>query len=285
MGALVLDILLIVIFLMMIPIGFYRGGIRELCVSGALMLGILMAGEWSERWGALYERMFGMSESSAMFLMSATIAFGITAFIGYGGSSVLSYHPGPGGRLYGAYLALFNAIVVAGFLVNLYVTLIAPNTDTESITTGLVARTLSEDFGWVLLVATGGVAVATVLGMFVRERSPELPAWQPPQSLYQSGSQTKPYRVEDDDQKTAAGPPVRIREVTDWKDDAETARPDPSKYGSGWRQTWPDATPAQQRSTRRATVAPTTESGSSTSGSADTSKNVLADWMKDEDDS
>lgn len=286
MGALVLDFLLVIVFLMMIPIGFYRGGLRELCVSGALMLGILMAGEWADRWATLYERMFGMGTSSATFLMGVTIAFGITAVIGYGGSSVLAYQPGPGGRLYGAYLALFNAMVVAGFLINLYVALIVPASDTESITTGIVARTLSENFGWVLLVATLGVGVATLFGMFVRERTPELPSWAPPQqTLYQTPGPTRPYRTDDDDQKPKAESPVRIREVTNWKDDEESARPDPSKYGSGWRQTWPDATPAQQRSTRRANVTPTSDSGSSKTSSTDSSKNVLADWMKEEDNS
>ena len=172
MGALVLDFLLVIIFLMMIPIGFYRGGLRELCVSGALMLGILLAGEWAGRWSALYERMFGWSEPTATFAMGVTIAFGVTALIGYGGSSVLAYQPGPGGRLYGAYLALFNGMVVAGFLINLYMEHIAPETDDESIVTGIVARTLSKDFGWILLVATFGVGIATVFGMYVSERSP-----------------------------------------------------------------------------------------------------------------
>ena len=113
MGALVLDFLLVIIFLMMIPIGFYRGGLRELSVSAGLLLGILMAEAWSSRWANLYERMFGLGNGAATFLMGVTIAFGITALIGYGGSSVLSYQPGPGGRLYGAYLALFNAMIVA----------------------------------------------------------------------------------------------------------------------------------------------------------------------------
>lgn len=283
MGAFVLDFLLIIIFLMMVPIGFYRGGVRELCVSAALMLGILMAGEWSTDWASLYERMFGMDENPAIFLMAITITFIITALIGYGGSSVMSYQAGPGGRLYGAYLALFNALVVAGFLINLYVAYIGP--ESESIVTGVVARTLSQGFGAVLLVASIGVAIATVFGMFVRERSPELPGWQPPQqSLYQPAPPTRPYRTEDDDQKSSAGSPVRIREVTNWKEEAESARPDPTKYGSGWRQTWPESTPAQQRNTRRVSAAPRNDSGASKSDSNDASKNVLADWMKDQDE-
>lgn len=285
MGALVLDFLLVIIFVMMAPIGFYRGGTRELCVSAGLLLGILMANEWAGTWAPVYERMFNLDEGGATFLMGVTIAFGIMALIGYGGSSVLSYQPGPGGRLYGAYLALFNAMIVAGFLINLYVANIMPETDAESITTGIVARSLSDGFGSVLLVATIGVGIATVLGMFVRERSNDLPAWQPPQqSLYQAPAPTRPYRIEDADQPTSTSSPVRIREVTSWKDDAESSRPDPSKYGSGWRQTWPEGTPAQQRNARRTGRSTPAEQGSSGSGSTESSKNVLADWIKDQDD-
>ncbi len=285
MGSLVLDFLLVIIFLMMIPIGFYRGGLRELSVSAGLLLGIMMADAWASKWGNVYERLFGLGNGGATFLMGVTIAFGITAFIGYGGSSVLSYQPGPGGRLYGAYLALFNAMIVAGFLINLYVENIVTGMDAEAVTTGIVARTLSDGFGSVLLVATIGVAIATVFGMFVRERSADLPGYQPPQSLYQSPPATRPYRVEDSIQPTEIGPPVRIRDVTNWKVDDETSsRPDPSRYGSGWRQTWPDSTPAQQRNTRRASRSTSLDPVPEPTGNTESTKNVLADWIKDQDD-
>ena len=284
MGALVLDFLLVIIFLMMIPIGFYRGGLRELSVSAGLLLGIMMAEAWASRWSNLYERLFGLGNGGATFLMGVTIAFGITALIGYGGSSVLSYQPGPGGRLYGAYLALFNAMIVAGFLINLYVDTIVTGMDSEAVTTGIVARMLSDGFGSVLLVATVGVGIATIFGMFVRERSADLPGYQPQPVMYQPGAATRPYRVEDANPPVEAGPPVRIREVTNWKNEDENARPDPSRYGSGWRQTWPDSTPAQQRNTRRANRSAAPETESESTGTTEKTRNVLADWIKDQDE-
>lgn len=285
MGALVLDFLLVIVILMMIPIGFYRGGLRELCVSAGLLLGIMMSGAWAEQWSTLYGRLFGMGEGAATFLMGVTITFLITALIGYGGSAVLTYQPGPGGRLYGAYLALFNALIVAGYLINLFVSYIRPETETESdsVTTGLIARSLSDGFGAVLLVATIGIGIATILGMFVRDRAPELPSWQAPQQLYQPPAPTRPYRVETEEQPTIVSPPVRIREVTTWKDEAESSRPDPSKYGSGWRQTWPDATPAQQRNTRRANRGAAREGEEPETRNNDPAKSVLADWINDQD--
>lgn len=286
MGALVLDFLLVIIFLMMIPIGFYRGGVRELCVSAGLMLGILMAQAWGSRWGGLYERLFGLGEGAGAFLMSVTITFGITALIGYGGSAAFSWRAGPGGRLYGAYLALFNAMIVAGFLINLYTLYIVPSVDGEPVTSGIVARTLSDGFGSVLLVATIGVAIATIFGMFVRDRAEDAHSWQQPApQLYQSTSGTRPYRVEDvnpQPQRTQSEP-VRIVEVKEWEDQAEAPRPDPSTYGSGWRQTWPDGSPAKQRNTRSSSRSGGSSQESPRKEGDSASRNVLADWMKNQD--
>lgn len=287
MGALVLDFLLVIIFLMMIPIGFYRGGVRELCVSAALMLGILMAQAWGETWSHVFIRLFGLGQGSATLLMSVLITFGITAVIGYGGSAAFAYKPGPGGRLYGAYLALFNALIVTGYLINLYAEHIVPDENTKPVTSGIIARTLSEGFGSVLLVATLGVGFATIFGMFVRDRTEETPTWQPPAApLYQPVTDTRPYRVDDSDAVSrSASEPVRIVEVKEWEENAEPARPDPSTYGSGWRQTWPDASPAQQRSARSAPRRSGDRADADSTAPDNPQRNVLADWMKDQDKS
>ena len=287
MGSLVLDFLLIIVFLMMTPIGFYRGGVRELCVSAGLMLGILMSQSWGARWGVVFERMFGMNEGSAAFLMSVVITFSITGLIGYGGSAAFAWRPGPGGRLYGAYLALFNAMVVAGYLINLYGLYIVPSLDGDPVTDGIISRALSQGFGYVLLIATIGVGIATIFGMFVRDRAEDSPSWQPPApQLYQPTSTTRPYRVEESEpvQRTSSEP-VRILEVKEWESQAEEPRPDPSTYGSGWRQTWPDGSPAKQRNTRSAGRTRPTSSEASRSEDTSESRNVLADWMKDQDQS
>jgi hypothetical protein len=282
-GALVLDFLLVIVVLMMVPIGFFRGGLREMCVSAGLLLGIMMSDAWAERWASLYERMFGMSEAPATFLMGVSITFVITALLGYGGSAALSYQPGPGGRLYGAYLALFNAMIVTGYLINLFVTHIRPQADGDAVTGGPVARTLSDGYGGVLLVATIGIGIATVLGMFLRDRATEPPSWQAPVQLYQPPTETRPYRIESDDQPKLPSKPVRIREVTTWQEGEESSRPDPSKYGSGWRQTWPDATPAQQRNTRRANRGAARDDEATAPKESDPAKTVLADWINDQD--
>lgn len=284
MGALVLDLLLFIILLMMVPIGFFRGGLRELCVSGGLMLGILLAGEWAGRWSALPKKMFEISNGAAEFLMGIVIAFGVTALFGYGGSAAFSYQPGPGGRLYGAYLALINGMVAAGFLINLYLRTVAPGLDDEPITSGILASALSRGFGWVLLVATIGVGFATVFGMFVRERPDPAQAYPSvTQQLYQPPSDTRPYRPQEEPSPRVQSGPVQITDVPNLKDIDSPVRADPTTYGSGWRQTWPDSKPDPRSSPeRRAAVdrpGASTDSGKPTSSA----KRVLADWVKDQD--
>lgn len=288
MGSLVLDFLLVIIFLMMVPIGFYRGGLRELCVSGGLLLGILMSQQWGENWSDLLVRIFRMSEGGAAFLMSVVITFGITGLLGYGGSSSFNYKPGPGGRLYGAYLALFNAMITAGYLINLYAAFIVPASNTDPVTNGIIARSLSDGFGTVLLVATIGVGFATIFGMFLRERTDDIAEWQSPSTtLYQRPTDTRPYNtVVEDPQAKVSSEPVRILEVRSWEESQEAARPDPSTYGSGWRQTWPTATPAQKRRVIKGSSKSTeSDSGSGGGSESNRGKNVLADWMKDQDES
>lgn len=287
MGGLVLDFLLVIIFLMMVPIGFYRGGVRELCVSGGLMLGILLSREWGDRWSTLFERLFDMTASSATFLMSVVITFGVTALVGYGGSAALSWRPGPGGRIYGAYLALLNAMIATGYLINLYGEYIVPSSNEKPITSGIVARTLSDGFGSVLLAATIGIGIATIFGIFVRERAEETPTWTAPApQLYQPPSGTKPYRVEETpvaDRPTTE--PVRILETTSWEDQAEPLRPDPKTYGSGWRQTWPEGKPSNPREVQSPKRPAAASESARRKDDSSSSKNVLADWMKDQDES
>lgn len=284
MGALVLDLLLVIIFLMMVPIGFYRGGLRELCTSAGLLLGILLAQSWAGRWSALPKSIFEIGDGAATFLMGVLIAFGVAALIGYGGSAAFTYQPGPGGRLYGAYIALINAMVGAGFLINLYLGTIVPTSSEEAITTGFVSRALSNGFGWVLLVAAIGAGVATIFGMFVRERPEAGSGYQPTVPLYQGSTGTRPYRVEDEPAPVRShAEPVRITEVATDAAPEVPDRPDPTRYGSGWRQTWPDSRPDTRTRPESKTEQRSTTSTTQENRPTATTKRLLANWVKDQE--
>jgi hypothetical protein len=302
-SSIVLDALLVIILLMMIPLGFLRGGIREVCTSAGLLFGILLAGQWADRWGSWISGRVDIAEGSAQFLIAIIIVVITAGLIGYGSSAAFSWRPGPGGRMYGAYIALFNGLVLAGFLINTVKDKVYNGDLPNAIDNAFIARALSVGFGWVLLACALGVMAATVFGMFVRERPGEEAAY--PQAMYgphqpvvrepaQRTTQAPPSlpQPEPGGQETEVHPaaPVRIREVRHWEETPET-RPEPTQpgYGGGWRQTWPEskgqgpALPRQERPT------PNPPSPKRVSGtlSQDEQKpanprDVLRDWMKDQ---
>lgn len=248
MSSIILDLLLLLIFAMMVPLGFFRGGLREVCTVSGVLFGILLASEWGIRLGRGLRRVFDMEEGSSIFLASILIVVLSTAMLGYGASAAFSMKPGPGGRMYGAFLALLSAVIVTGYLINRYIDTIHDGTTPATVANAWIARALSAGFHWVLLAAAAGVLVATLFGLFVRERDSE-PGYgyqPPPTDFYhiprkEREVEVRPLEVEETVVKDKG--PVRIREVRHWEDDQEPERPSPTRYGQGWRTTWPgDAT-------------------------------------------
>lgn len=291
--SLVLDALLILIILMMVPLGFLRGGLREVSTSAALLLGILMAEQWAAQWTGWLLRLFDMGEGAARFTMSILIVVVITGIVGYGGSAAFSWRPGPGGRMYGAYLALLNAVIFVGFLINSYIEQIFNGEVPETINRAYVSRAVSVGFEWMLLIGTLGVLGATLFGMIVRERGGEDEGFEKAptaEDLYhiryeQPRPQVRPLNDPEATQQTHDVPhkPVRIREVRHWEEEPPARIPD-SSYGSGWRQTWPDDRGA---STRKPFSGPSSSRSSAPSrdqSASGSQRDVLRDWMQSDKD-
>lgn len=288
--SIVLDALLILIILMMVPLGFLRGGLREVSTSAALLLGILMAGQWAGRWADSLVDAFDMGRDTAEFAVSIAIVVVITGIVGYGGSAAFTWRPGPGGRMYGAFLALMNAVVFIGFLINSYIAAIFEGEVPETIERSFVARAVSVGFEWVLLIGTAGILVATIFGMFVRERgddeSFETPAPKP-EDLYrvryeEPRPRVRPLNDAESTQEMPAAPakPVRIREVRHWEDEPSEPAPE-TRYGSGWRQTWPEDQQRTSPTSARQSQPPASRatSGGRRDGAGSSQKDVLRNWM------
>jgi uncharacterized membrane protein required for colicin V production len=249
--ALLLDALLTIAILLLIPLGVVRGGLREVCSSAGLLLGILLAQAWSIRWGNTISDLLNVSEKGSRFSIAVLIVVASTAVVGYGGSSAFSYRPGPGGKMFGGAIAVINGVVIAGFIVNSVATYINDGEYPAVVEEGYLTRALSEGFDWVLLLSAGAVMMLSILGMIVREREPADQTWAagPPSARRASVRQvlpTKPYlstEPEKIEPATAAenpsGPeyaPVKIREVRHWEEPQPTTRTDSI---TGWQQTWP----------------------------------------------
>jgi|GEM_PF-2404507 len=302
LSALVLDALLIVILLMMVPLGFLRGGLREVCTAAGLLFGILLAEEWSGTWGAWLAGRLDVSVGGARFLVAVCIVGLSLSLMGYGGTAAFSWRPGPGGRMYGAYIALLNGLVLIGYLINAVTATVYGGDTPDLIAKGFVSRALSAGFGWVLLAGAFGAILATLFGMFVRERGtgPEallpttsgspVPGWQSRAAT--SGGAPPPRVVAEQPTETLPGAPVRIREVRHWEDMPEPARTR-QEYGGEWRQTWPDARgqgpslpweqqPAPKPPTAKRVSGNLHRQQSGTQKPA-SSRDVLRDWMSEGD--
>lgn len=302
----VLDALLVLILLMMIPLGFLRGGLREVCTSAGLLMGVLLAQQWTVRIGDLLTDRIDMRVGLAEFVAAVVVVVLTTGVVGYGGSAAFAYRPGPGGRMYGAYLALLNGLVFIGFLVNAIIDAFYDGELPSAVENAYVSRALSVGFEWVLLLGAIGVLGATIFGMFVRERSDEpfeyepRPFTAPPSSsatstmkhpsIHAATPHTQPERDEPVDHR-----PVRIREVRHWENQPET-RPQPSQgYGGGWRQTWPDSrgqnkTPAweqqpTQPSSKGVPGKPKQDVRPDAGPGRANQRDVLRDWLKEDDSS
>jgi uncharacterized membrane protein required for colicin V production len=298
--AIVLDVLLIVILLTMIPLGFLRGGLREVCSSAGLLLGMLLALNWSDRWGSAISDGIALSEGTGHFLVAIALVVLCTAVLGYGGSAAFAYRPGPGGRMYGAFLAMLNGIVFTGFLINAVINDVYEGQLPNAVQEGYVSRALSVGFEWVLLVGALSVLAATVFGMFVRERSDDEFAYSPPAGQVtpeqpQSTRRTSaiplaapPAGDAEGETGGRAPSPVRIREVRHWEDPSPQRQGQP-EYGGGWRQTWPEPKgkgtalpweqqpPSPERSSR-----PNPPPPGKGAQKPPSRRDVLRDWMKEE---
>jgi uncharacterized membrane protein required for colicin V production len=300
--SLVLDILIVAACLLLVPIGFVRGGVREVCSSAGLLLGILLSNAWAYRWGSWAADRIDTSTRGAIFTTSIVIVIVVTGIVGYGGAGALTWVPGPGGKTFGAVLALLNGIVLSGFVVNGVATIINAGDYPAVVERSIVARSLAVGFDWVLLIAGMVVLALSLLGAIVREREDEDHTWaaqsssRPPRSSVRQVLPTRPYAPEEPEKiepsPTTAHPgsdefvPVTVREVRHWED--ESPAPAPGTTG-GWRQTWPgnaagkeprtpwDPPEQPKRPSRMFGPVPPASQPKN-------AEETLRDWMADEDD-
>lgn len=249
---LALDSLLILILLLLIPIGLYRGGLREVCSAAGVLLGLIVAQQWADRWGGWVADASGIDDGVSRFVVAVTVLVLFAALIGYAAASAFSYSPGPGGRLYGGLIALASGVLFLGALIQFVATYLYDGIYPDLIRRGYVSRALSVGFDWVLLAVSAFILVATVLGMIVRERetdeividlprdpvvttrrSAAAPALAP-EPVNLDPARTDPSN-QDETTRTSA---VRIREVRHWE---EPTPPTMQDLQSGWTRTWPSS--------------------------------------------
>lgn len=252
--SIVLDALLLLILMLLIPLGFYRGGVREVCSAAGLLLGLLIANEWAERWGSWVASQADVRTGVCQFVVAVTVLTVTTAVVGYGSGAGFSSRPGPGGRMYGGLIALLTGAVFLGSVINFVARFLTDSQYPDLVEDAYLARALSIGLDWVLLGVSLVVVLATVFGMVVRERDTDefdipvtyqVPAAAPTAAV---ARQAAPREPAPDKIEPVAGPevPVRertaavtVKEVRHWE---EPPPPRPSDLATSWHRTWPGGT-------------------------------------------
>lgn len=164
---LVLDFLLILLIALFGPIGYWRGPVKELLVTGGVLFGILLADFWARPWGRDLSDISSIGADGGAFVVAMAFMVTVTFILGYGsGAAIAPAVFGSFARGLGAAIALFNGILLVGFsLQYVRVFLLAPSTE-EALYDSYVVSFLLDQIGWVLL-AVALISWPVLLGILI----------------------------------------------------------------------------------------------------------------------
>lgn len=149
----VLDLLMGLVLIMFVPIGLWRGALREWLTLAGIALGGLLAASWGSAWGDDLSRAMSIDPNLAAFAVAAAFFLGTTLVVGYGGGVTLPYRPdlSSANRALGALIGLGNGtLILSGLLQLMQRHLFAGSADSPLKTAGL-ATFLIDSIGWVHL--------------------------------------------------------------------------------------------------------------------------------------
>lgn len=252
--SILLDILLVLVLILMISIGAYRGGLREAFSAAGVVLGALLATEWKETWGGWLSDNTNLSDGGAIFLVAVLLLILATGLVGYGVGASFNYHPGPGGRMFGAVLGGASALLATSYVLTWLRADLFEGDEPAVVGNTILARFLDSGSGTVLLAVSISVLCGSILGSIVREREDDpvdaatLPTF---------GARRKEMRSTRDvaDKVEPAAPaghpstPVRVQHSRQWEDRSGNV---PSSADRQWSNTWPSDAPGVPQDERPA---------------------------------
>ena len=174
------DALLAGMLVLIVPIGFWRGGVKEAVVGGSILAGVSLGNAFAIRWGAAVADLLGVRDAIGETVLAEAMLWGAVVVLGYaGGATIRQTGPGLVGRIAGSIIALFNGLLLLGFSLR-FINILLLGQDPDSWTEGgYVAGVLSRGTEELLLLATMVLSVGVVAGVIARlfgawEREEEL---------------------------------------------------------------------------------------------------------------
>ncbi len=172
-AALALDLLLLVALLLLVPLGAWRGGPREIVVSASILLGATLMGAWARPWGDDLATLADLRPQAARFLVAAALLLGAVAALGYPGGVLLGHHrPTLRERAAGAFLAACNGVLLLSFMLGALDRFLLEGAPRQAIERGIVGRGLLHGTGWVLVATATAAGIAVAAGLLGRRLLP-----------------------------------------------------------------------------------------------------------------
>ncbi|MCO5177292.1 MAG: CvpA family protein, partial [Thermomicrobiales bacterium] len=150
----VLDILLVLLILLLTPIGFWRGPVKELFVTLGILFGVLISDYWARPWGNDLADMTSLTPGAGAFLVAMIFLITSTFVLGYGlGATLAPARHNTMTRVLGAGVAALNGALILSFALQYIRLFLLSDINEESLNKSAVTRFLLNDIGWILLVA------------------------------------------------------------------------------------------------------------------------------------
>lgn len=172
----VLDLLMAFIIVMFVPIGLWRGALREWMALGGIVLAGVLAGEWAGAGGDTFAAWASVDQRVARFAVGSLAFVVVTLVVGYGSGVALPYRPDltwPN-RFLGAALALGNGSLILSGVLRIMQRFLFDNAATSPLLTSSFANYSITSIGWTYLLLACLLIVVVSAGL--RRRWGGLPA-------------------------------------------------------------------------------------------------------------
>lgn len=210
----VLDLLMAFIVVMFVPIGLWRGALREWMALGGIVLAGVLAGEWASAGGDNFAAWASVDQRVARFAVGSLAFVGVTLVVGYGSGVALPYRPDltwPN-RFLGAALALGNGSLILSGVLRIMQRFLFDNAATSPLLTSSFANYSIISIGWTYLLLVCLLIAVVIAGLrrrwsgqpalldeFVPGDYDEEPSWGVGASAGEMGSSAREYTEPDDD--------------------------------------------------------------------------------------
>lgn len=163
----VLDLLMAFIVLMFVPIGLWRGALREWMALGGIVLAGALAGEWASAGGDNFAVWASVDQRVARFAVGSLAFVGVTLVVGYGAGVTLPYRPDLSwpNRFLGAALALGNGSLILSGALRIMQRFLFDNAATSPLLTSTFANYSITSIGWTYLLLVCLLIVVVIAGL------------------------------------------------------------------------------------------------------------------------